>query len=86
MIYEIAKFLIKCYYKLRFKITIIGEDRVPSSGPVMLCSNHVSDFDPPLSVLHLTVCHSLQNRNYLSCRSSASFPEPKCNSCIARKK
>lgn len=53
MIYEIAKFLIKCYYRLRFKITIIGEDRVPSSGPVMLCSNHVSDLDPPLIGLAL---------------------------------
>lgn len=53
MIYEIVKFLIKCYYKLRFKITVIGEDRVPSSGPVMLCSNHVSDFDPPLIGLAL---------------------------------
>lgn len=53
MIYEIAKFLIKCYYKMRFKITIIGEDRVPPSGPVMLCSNHVSDFDPPLIGLAL---------------------------------
>lgn len=53
MIYEIAKFLIKCYYKMRFKITIIGEDRVPASGPVMLCSNHVSDFDPPLIGLAL---------------------------------
>lgn len=53
MIYEIAKFLIKCYYRLRFKITIIGEDRVPSSGPVMLCSNHISDFDPPLIGLAL---------------------------------
>ncbi|MGO1923139.1 MAG: lysophospholipid acyltransferase family protein [Jeotgalicoccus sp.] len=53
MIYEIAKFLIKSYYKLRFKITIIGEDRVPASGPVMLCSNHISDFDPPLIGLAL---------------------------------
>lgn len=53
MIYEIVKFLIKCYYKLRFKVTVIGEDRVPSSGPVMLCSNHVSDFDPPLIGLAL---------------------------------
>ncbi len=53
MIYEIAKFLIKSYYKLRFKITIIGEDRVPVSGPVMLCSNHISDFDPPLIGLAL---------------------------------
>lgn len=53
MIYESAKFLVKCYYKLRFKITVIGEDRVPSSGPVMLVSNHISDFDPPLIGLSL---------------------------------
>lgn len=53
MIYESAKFLVKCYYKLRFKITVIGEDRVPSSGPVMLVSNHISDFDPPLIGLAL---------------------------------
>ncbi|MBF6841954.1 1-acyl-sn-glycerol-3-phosphate acyltransferase, partial [Acinetobacter baumannii] len=38
---------------MRFKVTVIGEDRVPSSGPVMLCSNHVSDFDPPLIGLAL---------------------------------
>lgn len=53
MLYESAKFLVKCYYKLRFKITVIGEDRVPSSGPVMLVSNHISDFDPPLIGLAL---------------------------------
>lgn len=48
MMYETAKFLLKVYYKLRFKMTFVGADRVPSTGPVMLCSNHVSDFDPPL--------------------------------------
>lgn len=53
MIYGIVKFFIKRYYKLKFKITIIGEDRVPPSGPVMLCSNHISDFDPPLIGLAL---------------------------------
>src|SRR5699024_1048539 len=53
MLYESAKFLVKCYYKLRFKITVIGEDRVPSSWPVMLVSNHISDFDPPLIGLAL---------------------------------
>lgn len=51
--YEFAKFLLKCYYKVRFKITVIGADRVPSTGPVMLCSNHISDFDPPLIGLAL---------------------------------
>lgn len=53
MIYEIARFLVTCYYRMRFKITIIGEDRVPVDGPVMLCSNHISDFDPPLIGLAL---------------------------------
>lgn len=53
MVYEIARFLVKVFYRIRFKITIIGQDRVPSSGPVMLCSNHISDFDPPLLGLAL---------------------------------
>lgn len=51
--YEFAKFLLKRYYKLRFKITVIGKDRVPATGPVMLCSNHIADFDPPLVGLAL---------------------------------
>ncbi|CAD2077788.1 lysophospholipid acyltransferase family protein [Jeotgalicoccus meleagridis] len=48
MIYKVAKFLVKRYYKLRYNIKVIGEDRVPATGPVMICSNHIDDLDPPL--------------------------------------
>lgn len=48
MFYTIAKNLVKSYYHARFKITVVGKDRVPKSGPVVICSNHISEYDPPL--------------------------------------
>lgn len=48
MLYKVAKSIVNGYYKARFKINVIGADRVPSEGPVLICSNHISDFDPPL--------------------------------------
>ncbi|MFD2829360.1 lysophospholipid acyltransferase family protein [Corticicoccus populi] len=48
MLYNVAKKLVTVFYKSRFKIKVIGEDRVPTEGPVLICSNHISDFDPPL--------------------------------------
>lgn len=48
MLYNIAKVVVHQFYKFRFKVKVIGQDRVPQSGPVMICSNHINDFDPPL--------------------------------------
>jgi 1-acyl-sn-glycerol-3-phosphate acyltransferase len=48
MLYTVAKKAVEVFYKTRFKIKVIGADRVPASGPVLICSNHISDFDPPL--------------------------------------
>ncbi len=48
MFYTIAKNLVKSYYYARFKITVVGRDRVPKEGPVVVCSNHISEYDPPL--------------------------------------
>jgi 1-acyl-sn-glycerol-3-phosphate acyltransferase len=31
-----------------FRIEVIGKDNIPSTGPVILCSNHLSNLDPPL--------------------------------------
>src|SRR5699024_6086597 len=35
-------------YHTRFKIRVVGKDRVPQDGPVVVCSNHISEYDPPL--------------------------------------
>lgn len=48
MLYNLAKIAVSQFYKVRFKVKVIGQDRVPHTGPVMICSNHINDFDPPL--------------------------------------
>ncbi|GAB3072094.1 lysophospholipid acyltransferase family protein [Salinicoccus sesuvii] len=48
MLYGTVKAIVKKYYQARFKIKVIGEDRIPMEGPVLICSNHKSLYDPPL--------------------------------------
>ncbi|MCG1009082.1 1-acyl-sn-glycerol-3-phosphate acyltransferase [Salinicoccus sp. ID82-1] len=48
MLYGTVKAIVKKYYQARFKIRVIGEDRIPADGPVLICSNHTSLYDPPL--------------------------------------
>ncbi|MFC3418183.1 lysophospholipid acyltransferase family protein [Salinicoccus hispanicus] len=48
MLYGTVKAIVKKYYQARFKIRVIGEDRIPAEGPVLICSNHTSLYDPPL--------------------------------------
>lgn len=48
MLYTTIRALVKSYYRARFKINVVGKDRIPKNGPVVLCSNHISEFDPPL--------------------------------------
>jgi 1-acyl-sn-glycerol-3-phosphate acyltransferase len=48
MFYSTIKAMVKRFYHARYKIRVIGEDRVPSEGPVIICSNHISELDPPL--------------------------------------
>ncbi|CAD2077326.1 1-acyl-sn-glycerol-3-phosphate acyltransferase [Phocicoccus schoeneichii] len=48
MLYSTVKFIVKIFYKLRFKINVVGENNIPKDGPVLLTSNHSSLYDPPL--------------------------------------
>lgn len=48
MFYSTIKAMVKRFYHVRYKIRVIGEDRIPSEGPVIICSNHISELDPPL--------------------------------------
>src|SRR5699024_7254637 len=48
MLYKVVRAIVKRFYHTRFKVTVIGEERIPDSGPVLICSNHMSEFDPPL--------------------------------------
>ncbi|MBM6828149.1 1-acyl-sn-glycerol-3-phosphate acyltransferase [Anaerotignum lactatifermentans] len=45
-LYPIAKNLVKIYMHLLFKIDIQGEERMPKEDGFVLCSNHMSNYDP----------------------------------------
>lgn len=47
MIYTVGRFIVKVVYKLLFRLEGEGLHHVPKEGGVLLCSNHISNFDPP---------------------------------------
>lgn len=48
MIYQIAKFVVKVILMFMFRIEIIGKKNIPKEGPLIVCSNHISNYDPPV--------------------------------------
>lgn len=47
MIYNICRALLRVVYKILFRLEAKGLEHIPSSGGVLLCSNHISLLDPP---------------------------------------
>ncbi|MDQ0299459.1 1-acyl-sn-glycerol-3-phosphate acyltransferase [Salibacterium salarium] len=47
-LYPVGKTLCKLFFSLFTRVTVIGKDNIPADGPVLLCSNHISNLDPPL--------------------------------------
>ncbi|MGP4071955.1 lysophospholipid acyltransferase family protein [Piscibacillus sp. B03] len=48
MFYKFAKTVVGLIFRLLFKIKVIGKENIPKNGPVIICSNHISNFDPPV--------------------------------------
>lgn len=46
MTYSIVKVFCKLYYALFFRFKVEGVENVPLTGSAILCSNHISNFDP----------------------------------------
>lgn len=46
-LYKFGKALCSAYFKSQYKIEIIGVENIPKDGGVLLCSNHISNNDPP---------------------------------------
>jgi 1-acyl-sn-glycerol-3-phosphate acyltransferase len=46
--YRLGQFLCDIFFSLLFRLRTVGVDNIPKTGPVMLCSNHISNWDPPL--------------------------------------
>jgi len=47
MLYVIFRFILRVIYTLLFRLEARGVENIPESGPVILASNHISNFDPP---------------------------------------
>jgi len=48
MVYWLSVFVVYCCLRLFFGLEIYGKKAIPSRGPFILASNHLSNFDPPL--------------------------------------
>lgn len=46
--YHVAKFVVSCIFYPLYRIEVIGKENIPKEGPVIICSNHISNLDPPV--------------------------------------
>ncbi len=46
-LYRFFRALFRLFYRLIYRWQVIGLDRIPKQGGVILCSNHISNLDPP---------------------------------------
>lgn len=47
-LYPFGQFVSRCVLKTLYKIEIKGKENIPETEGVLLCSNHISNLDPPL--------------------------------------
>lgn len=47
-LYKFGKMLVGFYLKPVYRVRVIGKANVPKKGPVIICSNHISNLDPPV--------------------------------------
>ena len=46
--YQFAKTVVKIVLKPKYKVKEEGIENIPKEGPVIICSNHISNYDPPI--------------------------------------
>ncbi|WP_416149694.1 lysophospholipid acyltransferase family protein [Salipaludibacillus sp. HK11] len=46
--YSFGQFICRTYFRLFYRVKLIGRENIPSDGGVLLCSNHIHILDPPL--------------------------------------
>ncbi|MCL4304570.1 1-acyl-sn-glycerol-3-phosphate acyltransferase [bacterium] len=48
LFYATVSLFSRCMFKALFGVRVTGMDRLPKTGPLLICSNHRSNLDPPL--------------------------------------
>ncbi len=46
--YKFFRALFRFVFSFFFRWRVVGRENIPQDGPVILCSNHISNWDPPL--------------------------------------
>ena len=46
--YGLSRILMRLFARALFRVRAVGLDRIPAAGPVLICSNHVSNWYPPV--------------------------------------
>src|SRR6185437_4525989 len=47
-LYPLGKFLCSAFFGSLYRIKVIGKENFPTEGGVLLCTNHIDNFDPPV--------------------------------------
>ncbi len=47
LIYEFCRIIVFLVYRLLFRYEAYGMEHIPDQGAVLLCANHISNWDPP---------------------------------------
>ncbi|WP_307331327.1 lysophospholipid acyltransferase family protein [Evansella vedderi] len=47
-LFRIGQFLCRTFFRLFFRVKVIGTEKIPDNIGVLLCSNHIHALDPPL--------------------------------------
>lgn len=46
-LYVFGRGLCRSFFSTTYRVETIGLEHIPKEGPVLLCSNHIHNFDPP---------------------------------------
>ncbi|WP_249413993.1 MULTISPECIES: lysophospholipid acyltransferase family protein [Alteribacter] len=46
-VYRLGKFICRTFFRLFFRVRVVGRENLPSNGGILLCSNHIHYLDPP---------------------------------------
>ena len=58
MFYRFGRALIKLLNLILYNIHVEGEENIPETGGVVLCPNHISNYDPLAVATHMTVSYT----------------------------
>ncbi|PJA27862.1 MAG: 1-acyl-sn-glycerol-3-phosphate acyltransferase [candidate division Zixibacteria bacterium CG_4_9_14_3_um_filter_46_8] len=74
LLYFVGKFSIFIFAKLFLGLKVVNKHNIPSKGPFIIASNHISGFDPPLiGTASPRVCHFMAKRELFKNRFFGSI-------------